>query len=184
MTPRDVPGLLLRGAAAYVLVVSVAILLAVGVLPRTGWYRTLTVLSGSMRPTFAPGDMVVAAPKPAADLQVGDVLVYSIPIGDHHVESHRVVKILGRNPLEVVTKGDANTSADPWTAQLSGDQVWTVSTDVPRVGQAILWLRSPRVHQLSIYVFPAIVAFLLLNSIWGRRPEEELLPDANVVRSA
>ena len=28
--------------------------LAIGVLPRTGWYRIETVLSGSMRPEFAP----------------------------------------------------------------------------------------------------------------------------------
>jgi signal peptidase I len=175
MSLRNGLGMLLRGSAACLLVLSVITLLAIGLLPRTGWYRTLTVLSGSMRPTFSPGDVVVARAKSADSLQLGDVLVYEIPVGDHQVESHRIIQIVSRHPVLVVrTKGDANKAADPWTAELGGDRFWTVRGSVPRLGQAILWLRSPRQHRIATYLLPALVTLLLLSAIW-RRDDDGLL---------
>ncbi len=180
MDPRTAIAFLYRAALTSLVASSVGVLLFVGVLPRTGAYRTLTVLSGSMQPDFAPGDMVVARPTSVDSLKVGDVLVYAIPIGDHHVESHRVVQIVSRSPLLVRTKGDANKDADPWTAELDGTRVWTVRGTVPYAGQAILWLRSPRVHRVTTLFVPALVAVMLLRGIW-RRKDEETLPDANVL---
>jgi signal peptidase len=147
------------------------VLLFIGILPRTGAYRTLTVLSGSMRPAFAPGDMVLAKPTSVDSLKIGDILVYSIPVGDHHVESHRISRIISRRPLIVTTKGDANNGADPWTAQLDGNRVWTVKRAIPYVGQAILFLRSPLQHRIATFLLPAIVALLVLRAIWRRRPD-------------
>src|SRR5436190_17626767 len=136
MDPRSAISFLARAAVTSLVISSCAVLLFIGILPRTGAYRTMTVLSGSMRPAFAPGDMVVARPKTVDSLKVGDILVYSIPIADHHIESHRVTKIISRRPLILTTKGDANNGADPWTAQLDTDRVWTVRHQVPFVGQA------------------------------------------------
>jgi signal peptidase len=165
-------GFLGRAALTSLLVSSCCVLLFIGLLPRTGAYRTLTVLSGSMRPAFAPGDMVVAKPVSTDDVKLGDILVYAIPVGDHHVESHRIVEIVSRHPFIVRTRGDANNGADPWTAQLDADRVWTVSRAVPHVGHAILWLRSPMPHKIATFLLPAIVAILLLRSIWRRRPPD------------
>jgi signal peptidase I len=176
---RTALGFLYRAALTSLVASSVVVLLFLGILPRTGAYKTMTVLSGSMRPDFAPGDMVIAEPKPAASLKIGDVLVYSIPIGDHHVESHRVIKVVSRDPLTVVTKGDANKEADPWTAQLDGERVWTVRRSVPYAGLAILWLRSPQVHRVTTLFIPALVAVLILRGIW-RRKDDDPLPDVNV----
>ena len=160
-------------------------MIGIGLLPRTGWYRTLTVLSGSMQPTFSPGDFVVAAPKTSDEVQVGDVLVYQIPVGDHHVESHRIVQILGRRPSLVVrTKGDANRVMDPWTAVLDGNRFWTVRGTVPYAGRAILWLRAPRTHEIVTYFLPALVAILFLHLIWRRSEEDDAPADVNVYRRA
>jgi signal peptidase I len=46
---------------ALVTVVAV-VFVGIAVLPRLGLYRPLTVLSGSMRPTFDPGDLVIVRP--------------------------------------------------------------------------------------------------------------------------
>src|SRR4051794_77478 len=181
MSTRSALTYLSRAALTSLVLSSVGVFLFIGLLPRTGTYRTLTVLSGSMEPAFKPGDMVVATPISNDALKIGDVLVYAIPIGDHHVESHRVVKIVSRKPLSVVTKGDANEEADPWTAQLDGDRVWTVRRAVPYVGQGILWLRSPAVHRWLTLFVPALVVILMLKAIW-RRPNDTL-PDANVYRT-
>ena len=89
------------------------------------------------------------------------------------------------NHSENEQKGDANEEADPWTAQLDGDRVWTVRRAVPYVGQGILWLRSPAVHRWFTIFVPALVVILVLRGIW-RRPDDTLpdaLPDANVYRA-
>jgi signal peptidase I len=49
-------------AAQLVFLLALAALVGLGLLPRTGWYRPVTVLSGSMQPAFSPGDMVVVTP--------------------------------------------------------------------------------------------------------------------------
>jgi signal peptidase len=171
MDLRAALGFLGRAALTSLLVSSCFVLLLIGILPRTGAYRTLTVLSGSMRPAFAPGDMVLAKPTSVDSLKIGDILVYSIPVGDHHVESHRISRIISRRPLIVTTKGDANNGADPWTAQLDANRVWTVKRAVPYVGQAILFFRSPLQHRIATFLLPAIVALLVLCVIWRRRPD-------------
>ena len=100
-------------AAQLALVLAVAVLVGLGLLPRTGWYRPVTVLSGSMRPAFAPGDMVVVTPEPVSTVRVGQVISYRIPVGDHHVQSHRVIAVLRRDGrVSVRTKGDANATGD------------------------------------------------------------------------
>ena len=45
------------------LALALTLFLTLGVLPRLGLYRPVTVLSGSMRPTFSPGDMVIVTPR-------------------------------------------------------------------------------------------------------------------------
>ena len=107
------------------LTVGVLMLLGLAILPRLGLYRPVTVLSGSMRPTFSPGDMVFLAPEPVSAVRVGQVISYRVPVGIHQVETHRIVKILkgGANPV-VQTKGDANNYPDPWTARLEGATAW------------------------------------------------------------
>jgi signal peptidase len=151
-------------------VAAAAVFIGLGLLPRTGWYRTETVLSGSMKPYFAPGDMVVVTPEPARDVRVGQVISYSIPIGDHHVESHRIVKILERGEHPVIkTRGDANNAVDPWVARLDGDIAWRVHTVVPRFGWLVSWLRSPLFHFMTVFLAPFLLAVIWLARIW-RRP--------------
>jgi len=146
---------------------SVAILVASAAGPRLGLFRVETVLSGSMRPTFAPGDVVVVRPEPLSAVRVGQVISYSIPIGDHHVESHRVVRIVrgGANPI-VVTRGDANATADPWRAQLHGTTAWRVTHVLPNLGYAVIWLRSRAVHTVTVILIPVLLAALVLAAIW------------------
>src|SRR5919201_6735122 len=126
--------LLARGG----LLVATVALVGLALLPRTGWYRPVTVLSGSMRPAFSPGDMVVLTPEPERNVRVGQVISYRIPIGDHHVQTHRVIAIVhgGAHP-NVRTKGDANTAPDPWVAKLHGSTAWRVSAVLPKLGWVV-----------------------------------------------
>lgn len=147
---------------------ALVLLLGIGVLPRLGLYRPVTVLSGSMRPTFSPGDMVIVVPEPVSSVRVGQVISYRVPTGIHQVETHRIVKILhgGAHPT-IQTRGDANNWPDPWTAKLEGNTAWRMVAVVPHLGYVVNWLRGQAVRMAAITIAPALLAILLLLEIWG-----------------
>jgi signal peptidase len=153
-----------------VLAVAVALLLVLAILPRLGLYRPVTVLSGSMRPTFSPGDMVFVVPESVASVHVGQVISYRVPVGIHQVETHRVVKLLngagGPHPV-VQTQGDANNHVDPWTARLEGATAWRQVAVVPALGYAVSALRAPQVRVAAVLIAPAFLLLLALTEIWG-----------------
>ncbi|HEX2173033.1 MAG TPA: signal peptidase I [Dehalococcoidia bacterium] len=147
-------------------------LLALGLGPRTGAYRTLTVLSGSMRPTIPEGSVVVVTPVALGEVRVGDVITYRIPVEDRRVVSHRVVEVVEEGDHPVVrTQGDANAAPDPWLARLDSDPAWRVRAAVPKLGYLIQALRRPPVTTLATGLVPALLAAIWLADIWfpGRR---------------
>lgn len=171
---RRVAGLARAGARLVgwgFLVSSLAVLAALGIGPRFGRYRTLTVLSGSMTPGIPIGAMIVDTPERPDQLRVGQVISYEIPVEDHRVESHRVVEILkgGDHPI-FKTKGDANTSPDPWTAVVTSPTIWRLRAVVPHAGWMILDLRTPLFHKTLVWGVPALLGLLWLIDIW-RKPE-------------
>jgi signal peptidase len=171
--------MLIAAMAAIVLSFSVLALLGIG--PRFFGYRTLTVLTGSMRPVMPVGSVVIATQEPIAKLQVGDVLVYQAPLADHRVVSHRVVSIkaMGGNAYVVQTKGDANKGPDPWLARLDSPSVWHVRAVVPVLGGLIRLLRGKQLHVALIYLVPLLLAAIWMSEIW-RRPSEVSPPVAQV----
>jgi signal peptidase I len=160
------------------LALALVLFVAIALLPRLGLYRAVTVLSGSMRPTFSPGDMVAVAPEPVGAVRVGQVISYQVPTGAHQVETHRIVKILqgGAHPV-IQTQGDANNWPDPWTAKLEGKTAWRLVAVVPHLGYLVNWLRSGSLRMVAIIIAPSLLALLLLSEIWelgsGRREDQE-----------
>ncbi len=155
------------------LALAVLLLLAVGVGPHTGRYQTLTVLSGSMHPTFNAGDVVVATPEPVDLLTVGQVIVYTEPVAGHATVSHRVVWLQPEGTGVLIhTRGDANPVEDPWTARLDGPTVWRVRFAVPRLGFFLLWLRHHPLRLFGPYLIGLVAAAWLVIRIWrpNRRP--------------
>ncbi|WP_082503101.1 signal peptidase I [Nocardioides sp. Leaf307] len=158
-----------------VLVACLAAFLLLAVGPHVFGYRTATMLTGSMEPGISPGDVVVTVPRPAADVEVGDVISYHIPIEDHRVETHRVTKVVRGDDgsIAVQTQGDANEGVDPWTATLEGDTVWQMTAVVPHVGKAIQWLRAPVVQHGVLWGALGLLVVLGLVRIWARDEDEE-----------
>lgn len=151
-------------------VVAVVLLVALALLPRTGWYRTTTMLTGSMAPGIPVGAGLVAVPERVADVRVGQVVAVTAPLPGRPVVTHRVVQVVtdgGRTGLR--TKGDANAAPDPWTAFPDGDRVWRVSAVVPGLGTLLRALQTGEVRTLLVLVLPALVAAVLLLGVW-RRP--------------
>lgn len=151
---------------------AVLALLALGVGPRTGEYRTLTMLTGSMVPQFPVGSVVVVTPEPVASLRPGQVITYRAPTDDRRVVTHRVVSVDRSGPKPVITtKGDANAGVDPWRAVISDETVWRARGTVPYLGSVIRTLREPIAQLALTRALPVALLAWLLLAVW--RPTRE-----------
>ena len=157
-----------------IVVVAFAALFAVGVGPRTGKYRTMTVLSNSMRPTYPTGSVVFVKPIKRSDVKVGDAITYRIPVEDRRIVTHRVIEIIEKGDAPVVrTKGDGVKQPDPWVAQLTTDPAWKVFFGVPYLGYVLHALRSTAaVRQALLYAVPVLLALVWLVDIWRSGSED------------
>lgn len=117
-------------------------------------YSQLIVTSGSMEPAFSAGDVVIV--KKGKDCRPGDIVTFRDSAGQ--LVTHRIV---GTNEGRYITQGDANNTVDGELLDPL-NVVATYVTYIPRVGEALLFLRSP----LGLLVL-AIVGFLLIElPIW------------------
>jgi signal peptidase len=171
---RPVLAVAYRWFARLLMAVAVVAFAGLAVGPHVLGYRTMTMLSGSMAPGINPGDVIIDTPVAVADVRVGMEISYHIPIDDHHVETHRVVSVehAADGSVTVVTKGDANSAADPWKATLQGETVYQVRAVVPWIGKAITFLRTPGLSTALVYAVPALLAGWLILTIWRPEPAE------------
>ena len=140
--------------------------------PVTGSYRTTTVLSGSMRPTLDPGDVVIAVPTPSEKVRPGDIVTFQLPDGSGNV-THRVVDVdRSDGKITVTTKGDANEAADRYDVNFVGDTAWRTKAVIPKVGYLFVAVRAVLEQQLYLPAIGALLALSLLWSIWRSGPKD------------
>ncbi|PWD50941.1 signal peptidase I [Serinibacter arcticus] len=117
----------LSGVVTVALVALVGLALALAVVPRVMGGASLTVLSGSMEPTYSPGDIVVSVPQDR--YTVGDVVTFQPVSNDPTLITHRVVSVLSsaQGPT-YVTRGDANGVDDAplEPEQIMGEVIYSV----------------------------------------------------------
>jgi signal peptidase I len=101
------------------------------------------VLTGSMRPAYGPGALLVTREVPVQRLRPGMIILF-VPPGEHTEFAHRITSVNGPSSDPVVTtKGDANHAPDPWHAQLMTRTVPDVVATVPWVGRLMVGIRGP-----------------------------------------
>lgn len=119
--------LLVRGAMWLVLLAAMGLLVTLVAIPRVNGWVPLTVLSGSMTPTYPVGSQVVVervdGPEDANKLKVGDIITFMPRAGDSSLTTHRIVqKVFRQDGVAIfTTRGDANNSDDPY--QLTEQQI-------------------------------------------------------------
>jgi signal peptidase I len=131
-----------------------------------GWWRTDTVLTGSMRPGIQPGDVEILRHEATGAIHVGQIVAFHPP-HDQFTVSHRVIGIHHRHGLWITTKGDANNVPDPWgSVRVLGSSAWVVTGVVPHVGYLSVWVRTPLPHLLLVLTIVLLVCALALEAIW------------------
>lgn len=144
-------------------------LVAVTVGPRFLPYQALIVRSGSMSPTIPTGSIVFYKKVNAANVKVGDIIVFAKPGVPGEKVTHRVYQI-GHSATGnyFVTKGDANGTPDDWRIPAVGTG-WVSVFHVPTVGYALVDLQST-LARLLLLVIPAILlGGITLYEIWHDR---------------
>ncbi|OII04092.1 S24/S26 family peptidase [Curtobacterium sp. MCBA15_008] len=127
-----------------------------------GWQPT-TVMTGSMEPRLAPGDVVVSRPVSAGEVRMGKILLADDPDQPGHLRMHRYVEDGPGGTL--VTKGDANPQQD--STPLERSAVHGVAfLRVPFVGTPITWIRTGQWVPVGMLAL-ALVAVLALCTIDG-----------------
>lgn len=150
-------------------------ILALAVAQHVFGYETLTVLSGSMRPTIPVGAMVVEHKVPAGSIRVGDVISFHPGNNRAIMVTHRVVDIRTRTvngapEAYFVTRGDANPIADPGGVPARGD-VGRVTANYPLVGYATWWLQKPEVRTVMLLLPLGLMATMVASHLLRpRRP--------------
>ncbi len=97
-------------------------------------YEPMVVRSASMSPTLHVGDVVICAWVPVERVHTGDVVTFGAGAQGPDLITHRVQRITVYGAVvHVVTKGDANTESEDWSA-VRGTLVGHVVGTIPGIG--------------------------------------------------
>lgn len=138
-----------------------AILISFSVLSASGFVKARIVLTGSMEPVISPGDIVLLAPPPRTQPQLGDIAAYTARRFSGESVGIFTHRIIGGDPVNGwVMKGDANPSPDiqkPKAADMNG----VVFFVIPWIGK----LMSPKMLMILIPIGVGI--WLIIDTLKG-----------------
>lgn len=141
-------------------------LLAVLLLAIAGGYRPLIDRSDSMRPAIRAGDLLITRAEPATGIRPGDVVSFRDPQLQDKLITHRVVGIHPAGPrIDFLTRGDANSAPDRWSAARNGS-VGKLVLRVPDLGRGMTWMADPWTRTTLLTLAALLLSTALLRRIW------------------
>jgi signal peptidase len=150
----SVLGLLLAGFAPYLI----------------GWHAS-AIVSGSMMPAMAPGDVAVVAPVAPDRLRPGQVILFTDPARSDRTLAHRVVS--RQDDGTFTTRGDANATADSTPVPPSAIR-GRIRYVVPSVGLPRYWLaRGDWSRLVGSFALLALLGLLAEDRKMARRSRSQ-----------
>lgn len=132
-----------------------------------GWTPTV-VISGSMEPRIAVGDIIFADPMGQSELKqtvmLKNVLLAEDPNKSGKLVTHRVVEIL-HDGEAFITKGDANVSNDSTPVPVK-NVLGIEKLRVPYIGIPVFALQSGNLVIPGLFVISLIASQLLVRKQW------------------
>jgi signal peptidase I len=172
-TGRDMgwPRVAATSAARAILLGAISLLLWSVAPLLLGWHPTV-VMSGSMQPAVAPGDVLVYRQVATAELRAGQVLVVDDPDHPGRLRAHRLARALPDGTLRL--RGDANPAPD--SSPVDADAVRGVAVlRVPLVGLPAVWAADRRWSPLGLTAATMLaLAVLAVGGPSRRRPGRRL----------
>ncbi|HWV27088.1 MAG TPA: signal peptidase I [Aeromicrobium sp.] len=103
-----------QAIAWFVILLVLTVLVVAVLIPRIAGATPYAVLTGSMRPSYPPGTLIVAKPIDPEQIRIGDVVTIQLESGKARYVTHRVTSVSTnrRGELSFTTRGDANDTPD------------------------------------------------------------------------
>ena len=149
--------------------------------PSIGGIFPMIILTDSMAPEFASGDLIVCHTANAEDIQVGDIICFYDPDGNGtSTVTHRVTAITTDNDgnLAWETKGDANNSGDASLVPAK-NLVGVYKTHISGLGNVALFMQTTQ--GLIICVICPIILLVAYDIIRRRVYEKEKKKDTDAL---
>ncbi len=162
-----------------------ALFVAVLLVPAILGLQRYVITGGSMTGTISKGSIVYARLTPVGELKVGDIITF-VPPADPGAVTHRIISIKRSEAGQLVfrTKGDANTTADPWTITFPQPQQARHVFHIPLVGYLLALLSIRAVRMLLIGLPAIVIAGSILWSLWRSAGEEVRRQEAEQASAA
>jgi signal peptidase I len=155
--------------------VGVAVLAAFAIGGLLFHLRVSPVLTGSMRPTYSPGDAVITRQVDVHSLRPGDIAVFEPP-GESGAFAHRITGVTRQGGHVVVTtRGDANRAPDPWRASLDQNTVPKVVAVLPYFGRPMTWVHTRWLRAAAIAALGLLLTAIGTSAVLRTPPRREAL---------
>ena len=139
-----------------VAIVAVALSAVVAISVVTLHLGVRAVLTGSMRPDYGPGAILLTARIPVSSIRPGMIVLF-VPPGETSEFAHRVISVTGPPDAPIIrTKGDANKAPDPWHAKLVTPYANKVIGSLPGIGRVFVAIRGT--GQIIIALIGGLIA--------------------------
>ena len=132
------------------------------------------VLTGSMRPHFNPGDILITKQILASEVKVGEIAV--LRNGESYdLYSHRIVSITPNktspNILDIKTKGDNNPTVDAQSVEINKFATIPVGVGrIPWAGRVIVTFTNSKGKFIG-YFFILIFIIIMVPAIFKKKPD-------------
>ena len=157
-----------------VLVALVVVLALLLVGARLVGFRVFTVLSGSMEPTYSPGDLIyvrsIDLPDVASQVKAGMPLTFVLN-EELVVATHRVVEVDLQNQL-IYTKGDANDTMDAAPVRFE-NVIGTPVFAIPWLGYVSSYIQSPPGSYIAIAGGAILLILVFLPDLFSKKQTED-----------
>lgn len=134
--------------------------------PRLLGKPVLVVLTGSMEPAVATGDVVIESRISPLDAKVGDVVTFRDPERPDRLITHRVRRMTASgDEVRFTTKGDANNTVESWQIPQTGG-IGRVEYRIPKLGYVVAWISGPAARLFLVIIPALLLGGFELRRIW------------------
>ncbi|MCR6545394.1 signal peptidase I [Dehalobacterium formicoaceticum] len=142
--------------------------------PHFGDYKLMIVMSGSMKPAFDTGSIIVVKKVNPAGISKGKIITFRDPGNEHRYITHRVMEVVRENEkVFFITKGDHNELRDFYKLPAE-NVIGQVTGDIPYLGYLMIFHKKPFGIFLLLLIpilWATIEGCRSIDQIWGRKKE-------------
>lgn len=136
-----------------------------------GLWRFTVIDTGSMRPTFKPGDIAILTSERATEMRKGQIVAFHPPGEPRLTVMHRVVSLIhSKDGVAFRTKGDANNAEDQWRPRIIGGTVWREDFKLPKLGYLAVWSQQRQVRLGILILVIGLIVSMGMGWIWRTTP--------------